>query len=41
MLPIREMYAQAIRAIPYGVEGYHVEKKYVDKKEEDSKIKKA
>ena len=40
MLPIRDMYVQAMRVLPYGVEGYHVNNKYVDRKEEASKIKK-
>lgn len=30
MLPIRDMFNQASRSIPYGIEGYHVEKKYVE-----------
>lgn len=40
MLPIRDMFNQASRSIPYGIEGYHVEKKYVENKKQDSKIKK-
>jgi hypothetical protein len=40
MLPIRDMFIQATRMIPYGIEGYSVEKKYVHNKN-DSKIKKS
>ena len=32
MLPIRDMFNKASRSIPYGIEGYHVEKKYVENK---------
>lgn len=40
MLPIRDMFIQATRIIPYGIEGYSVEKKYIDIKNNESKVKK-
>lgn len=42
MLPIRDMFVQASRITPYGIEGYHVEKKYVNNKsgEDNCNIKK-
>lgn len=42
MMPMREMFATATRMPSYGIEGYHVENKYVGYvDEEKAKIKKA
>lgn len=41
MLPINDMFVTATKQPMYGIEGYHIEKKYVGYNNESSKIKKA
>lgn len=40
MLPIRDMFVQSAKIQTCGIQGYHVEKKYVDYSDANSKIKK-